>query len=360
MTHEKHLRKKRNELLRAAKGFYLLLISVLPLTFTQSINTSIVVWFEALAITTAVWLLMITMVEFNIDQMFQKFDHHFLVIPASVAALLLSYYVYIMPELRVLFLGGWFTVLLFGGSLYTTAQALSLSGLMGVAYLIALISLKQSGYQLDLIKELVQGIPFWAFWAYSANIIQEHKSRRDENVKLRKELTHLAFSDQLTNLANRRMFSKVFNEVVATLPHQGEFALAVFDIDDFKSINDERGHIAGDRALCKFSDSLSQIFNDNEVPCRLGGDEFAVIIRHASRTELIETMDNFYQLIRDELGGLFTVSCGVITTNPKYSESRALRVADNALYQAKARGRNQYYLQHLDEVTKALSRVSPA
>jgi len=348
---------KRGALLKAAEGFLLLLIAVIPLILTHSISADLYDWLIASLVTAASWSLMIAAVHFEIDLKFQSFDKHFLVIPASIASLLISFYVWLIPELRVLVLGGWFTVLLFGGSLYSLRQALWLSALMGVGYLCSLALLMRSGYPLNIEVEVAQAIPFWAFWAYSSKIIENHKRRREENNKLRRELTHLAFTDQLTGLGNRRLFVQELDQTIANTDKDKKFAIALFDIDRFKAINDQRGHAAGDDALIKFAAALKQSFSSSNMPCRLGGDEFVVLIHHASTEELKSLLENLFSRLSKELRGLFTVSCGVIITSANYTNSRSLRVADTALYEAKARGGNQFYIQNLDEVTKALSRA---
>jgi len=349
---------KRGALLKAAEGFLLLLIAVIPLILTNSISATLYDWLIACVVTSFSWLLMVAAVQFEIDQRFQGFDPHFLVVPASVASLLISFYVWLIPELRVLVLGGWFTVLLFGGSLYSLRQALWLSALMGAGYLCSLALLAQRGYPLNMEAEVAQAIPFWAFWAFSSKIIESHKRRRDENNKLRRELTHLAFTDQLTGLGNRRLFIQELERMIEQSSNDKTFAIALFDIDRFKAINDQRGHAAGDDALIKFAAALKQSFSNSNIPCRLGGDEFVVLIPYNSKDELTSQLEDLFSRLARELRGLFTVSCGVVITNSKYTNSRSLRVADTALYEAKARGGDQFYVQDLDEVTKALSRSS--
>ena len=160
--------------------------------------------------------------------------------------------------------------------------------------------------------------------------------------KLRSEaLRRLAENDALTGLANRAIYESRFlngrrtGSAVASLG-----ALVLFDLDDFKKINDQWGHLAGDACLKVFAERLSAIFPEALLTSRIGGDEFAVILGNDEPAEVIEARINRF-LIRSRApilwqGHMFTVSASsgiAFPTDPNSYDAEELFIrADAALY----------------------------
>ena len=169
--------------------------------------------------------------------------------------------------------------------------------------------------------------------------------------KERTELRHktAALVDPLTGIANRRSF---LEEVVSLSKRQqaeGRSAVVVLaDLDHFKSINDRFGHAAGDKVLQIFAKTAQASLRQNDLVGRLGGEEFTVVLADAG-------IDNAY-LVADRLRNAFAVAAAVIDgqalhatasigvsviVDPSQDLARLMTLADQALYLAKARGRNR-------------------
>jgi diguanylate cyclase (GGDEF)-like protein/putative nucleotidyltransferase with HDIG domain len=159
----------------------------------------------------------------------------------------------------------------------------------------------------------------------------------------------LALTDPLTGLGNHRHFhERLQRELAQADEHGGMVSLVFLDIDDFKRINDQFGHPAGDRVLSQVAARLRQ----GGESFRLGGDEFAVLLAGMDEQLALATTQSIVQRIADtELGkaGAITVSAGVATF-PQHGRERdsLIRLADGALYWAKEHGKNQVRLARAD------------
>ncbi|HEX3807079.1 MAG TPA: diguanylate cyclase [Gaiellaceae bacterium] len=161
----------------------------------------------------------------------------------------------------------------------------------------------------------------------------------------------LALTDPLTGLGNHRHFhERLQREVTAAEETSGIVSLCFLDIDDFKRINDQFGHPAGDRVLSQVAGRLRQ----GGEAFRLGGDEFAVLLPamddRAALSIAGSIVDRIGELDLGEIGTI-TVSAGVATF-PQHGRERdgLIRLADGALYWAKEHGKNQVRLARSDVV----------
>ncbi|WP_026790236.1 GGDEF domain-containing protein [Pleomorphomonas oryzae] len=168
-----------------------------------------------------------------------------------------------------------------------------------------------------------------------------------------------AETDELTGLANRRYFLSEILPRLADRPSQG--ALALFDLDHFKHINDTHGHLAGDRTLSEFARILTEVAPQDAITARVGGEEFAVFLPDAttdtaaSLAERIRLLTHSCRLdtIKGELR--VTVSGGVASVADVGSDYETLHnAADFALYKAKSEGRNRVIIHRPDPFTAQL------
>jgi diguanylate cyclase (GGDEF)-like protein len=162
-------------------------------------------------------------------------------------------------------------------------------------------------------------------------------------------LKHLAERDCLTGLANRRVFEAHCNDLIRRDLDDGSItALALIDLDHFKTINDQFGHPAGDECLRQFATRLSQVFNDAILICRLGGDEFAILL-HAplGRAQLEYIIERSRRLLcgpiswhnsQIEIGA--SIGVALLKRALFQGPEQAFAEADSALYLAKHTGRN--------------------
>jgi diguanylate cyclase (GGDEF)-like protein len=146
--------------------------------------------------------------------------------------------------------------------------------------------------------------------------------------------------DELTGLLNRRSFSTIFSQAAT----QTRGVIAVLDIDFFKRINDEFGHPYGDEVLILMAQLMEQSLGECEGVFRFGGEEFLVLIGGASLEDAWRTLDDFrckVQNTRFPQVGRVTISVGFSGFGAGDSGAAAFGRADEALYLAKQRGRNQ-------------------
>jgi len=170
--------------------------------------------------------------------------------------------------------------------------------------------------------------------------------------KAETELEELSRTDGLTGIANRRYFDEVLSqELNRAMRYHSALSLIICDIDHFKNYNDTYGHQAGDVCLQKVSGAMSSAFSRaGELVARYGGEEFAIIVPktgEADAVKMAEQMRNnvFNLHIAHEASSAsqyVTVSVGVATLVPNQNSTMSvlIELADNALYQAKEKGRN--------------------
>lgn len=175
-------------------------------------------------------------------------------------------------------------------------------------------------------------------------------SDHSEKKRYERELVHQATVDDLTGLYNRRHFMQMVQNQV--IPDGLGLALLLFDIDDFKLINDTYGHLAGDQALVDFSNKILQVYQNKGIAGRVGGEEFAVcFFTEDRRTALIEAED-FRTIMSDYTINLnehdsiqLTASIGIsFTERSEVTFEDLYREADEALYRSKKSGKNRVTL----------------
>jgi diguanylate cyclase (GGDEF)-like protein len=165
--------------------------------------------------------------------------------------------------------------------------------------------------------------------------------------QLNEELNTQALTDELSSLGNRRAFIQTANEWVSQAWRNGRMLhLAMLDLDNFKNVNDQYGHPAGDAMIHDFGRMLKEHFGTDSVVARLGGEEFAVLQAGLTDDEMMRKLDAFltdtarrefsYQGIRFHV----TVSIGLTQRQLGQGLDSMMRKADKALYQSKDRGRN--------------------
>jgi diguanylate cyclase (GGDEF)-like protein len=158
-----------------------------------------------------------------------------------------------------------------------------------------------------------------------------------------------AYKDALTGLLNRRIIDHMMQkEFKHAIRNKTPFSVAIFDIDDFKKVNDTYGHDVGDEVLVALSESLQSFFRDSDVIGRWGGEEFIVIMPNSNKTSSYERLD----ILRKEIEKLnigsqnlnITVSIGVSSfENDRYiaGAEELFKEADSNLYKAKNSGKNR-------------------
>lgn len=170
-----------------------------------------------------------------------------------------------------------------------------------------------------------------------------------EQRQMERELTHRAFHDSLTGLANRVLFLDRVGHALSRGERSGAVTGVLFlDLDDFKMVNDTQGHAVGDELLIAVSLRLSTALRNSDTAARLGGDEFAVLVEDALEPADVGALaDNvlaaFAEPFRLSAGAVrVSASIGVATTEDSVDTTELLSHADLALYSAKSAGKRQW------------------
>ena len=187
-----------------------------------------------------------------------------------------------------------------------------------------------------------------------ARLQEEHSKATglsERVVKLEDEMRRLSdevSTDQLTQIANRRGLMQAFEVELAKLKRNGgELSVGLLDIDNFKRLNDELGHSAGDEALKSLAATVSKALRPNDRVARYGGEEFVVLL---PETPVADGEQILTRLQRSLTGGLFmhkekqvfvTFSAGVTGYRLEERIEDSLERADQALYEAKRTGKNR-------------------
>lgn len=192
--------------------------------------------------------------------------------------------------------------------------------------------------------------------SYEQLVMELKQAREDSSqyvsklIEANKKFREMAYRDELTDLFNHRYFQEVVESELARAKRYGhELSLLFFDIDYFKQINDNFGHLAGDHVLQQVAARLRQSMRASDTLVRYGGDEFAVIMPETGGNGaeiLAERIRRDIEELRitvDEAQLRVTVSLGgaaVGGTGEMVDKLHLVKAADNALYQAKRNGRN--------------------
>ncbi|GAC1377779.1 MAG: hypothetical protein NVSMB4_07400 [Acidimicrobiales bacterium] len=176
------------------------------------------------------------------------------------------------------------------------------------------------------------------------------------NVEVHLQVRREALTDGVTGLWNRRQFDIRMREAVAASQRFGEpFGVAVFDLDDFKRINDTWDHLTGDAALVHFAAVLRSTTRDVDISCRWGGEEFAVLFQRSAPDDVVMVVQRLIDTLRatplkkgDETIP-FTVSAGVAGyPRDGLTAQEVFAAADAALLRAKAAGKDRLERASLD------------
>ncbi|KFN50069.1 GGDEF domain-containing protein [Arenimonas composti] len=174
-------------------------------------------------------------------------------------------------------------------------------------------------------------------------------SHSSVEARYHEEVYQLATHDALTELYNRRHFvEQVDKEIARSLRHGRPLVMCIIDVDLFKPINDQYGHVAGDGVLRRLAQELRAWVRDEDIAARIGGEEFAVLLPEsdlAAARAFAERVRAAIGELRFTLGGeerRITISAGLADLAMDRSDrSTLMKAADAALYRAKESGRNR-------------------
>lgn len=228
---------------------------------------------------------------------------------------------YLVPVL----LATWFAGLVWGIALLVASMALRLLAEIGMTDASVLELLGSQGSFV-----VVAGIMMVAFWHLQ---------------QTQRELQHMAIHDPLTRVLNARAFSdRLTQELHRNRRYRRPVSLLYLDLDNFKELNDSRGHQTGDTVLRLVADAMRMAVRETDIVGRMGGDEFAVLMPETDGT----LADSVAQRLAEGIKGAFpaapavTASIGVVSFDDTAATSdEVLGRADQAMYEAKRTGKDR-------------------
>lgn len=196
------------------------------------------------------------------------------------------------------------------------------------------------------IKRTITGHSSYAF----LEDITDEKEKEEQliqNLQKEKEKNYIDF---LTGIYNRQKIKEYIDVYINEHEHSKGIIL-LLDLDNFKTVNDQKGHLEGDKLLKKFADILCQQFRDGDVKARLGGDEFMVFVPdYIPQLILEKKIESLLDTMRQELSDYYkqfqlSVSIGAVYLEGNYQSFEELyKSVDAAMYVAKGIGKDNYYI----------------
>jgi diguanylate cyclase (GGDEF)-like protein len=166
-----------------------------------------------------------------------------------------------------------------------------------------------------------------------------------ENARRYREARQMAETDALTGFFNQRYFHETLRrEALRAQRYDRRLALLILDLDDFKTVNDRIGHLAGDAVLAQVAERLRNEIRSVDVGCRIGGDEFAVIMPESTTedaSQLFQRMHEAVSTMSTPGGGRVRISAGIAELHHGETAAGLFERADSALYRAKELGKDR-------------------
>ncbi len=198
------------------------------------------------------------------------------------------------------------------------------------------------------VQEILIAITSYSFVLLGANIISGTREVELENLS---RLEKLSTQDSLTKLLNRRSTQYLIDSQLA---ENSNGYLLVIDVDNFKNVNDNQGHLIGDLVLKDLSNKLFQLSPKNSVVGRIGGDEFVVFYNKSNKAEVEKfagiLQKQFFELIEKSIEEQVSLSIGIAKVLAKDNFDSVFARADLALYDVKLAGKNGYAFYRSEEI----------
>ena len=231
----------------------------------------------------------------------------------------------------------------YGGDIYTTYSAIGILQKLGVATT-PLIPPEE-----PVMREAVPSyVPVVFLLAALATLALGHQVKRAELQHINRALAEQANMDGLTGIYNRQKFeADLKRELELYRRHGRPLTIIMFDVDNFKAINDRHGHLAGDRVLCEVAELVSSSLRAVDLFARWGGEEFGILLPETDQRggcQLAEKLRRLFECYPFSIGQQVTASFGVAQALPDDDEATLTDRADRAMLKAKELGRNRVEL----------------
>jgi diguanylate cyclase (GGDEF)-like protein len=288
----------------------------------------------------------------------ERFRDHYCVTPQAIASMaIMLAFIYIAPEVGVMFLCTLFVVFHFSSLRSTPLQTAIVWTAMalGLAWLFLLtdkpISMPHNTYleRFATMTVFILTIGRCMFLGiFSSTMRQSLYKSGIELKEAYKRIEELAALDELTGSFNRRCIMRMLDdEITRTQRTMTPCSIALIDLDWFKRVNDTYGHPIGDEVLRTFAITVFANIRNIDRFGRYGGEEFLLVLPDTHVDTAVRLLDRLRAIVSDldwsafSPGMQVTVSAGVTTLRPDETADTFLARADRALYTAKARGRNR-------------------
>ncbi|HGM3505847.1 TPA: diguanylate cyclase [Clostridioides difficile] len=207
------------------------------------------------------------------------------------------------------------------------------------------------------------------FWTSDESVrMISYRENIDEEKNRELVLLERSQRDSLTGLYNKGVTEEFISSFLKNKNNQDlEHVFLIFDIDDFKNVNDKYGHAFGDFVISEFALELKSQFREDDIIGRIGGDEFVVLIKNFNSNNyvLMEKLERFCSKINQKKfaeQAEFSIACSVgVAMYPEhgYVYSELYEKADQALYYAKSHGKNSYHVFSEDSIDSMSFRIEP-
>ena len=275
---------------------------------------------------------------------------------ATWATIIVMVSLYFIYEMRMVVLMFYLLVMVFGAFRLRLAGFLCISALAIVGYGVVILLVSQRHLEIfNLRVEYVQWFTFavvmTCFSLMGASLSALRRSHQTQNKRLAEaleDIKRLAVTDELTGAWNRRYIVNILKGQKALAERGGyQFSICYIDLDHFKRINDRYGHSVGDRVLRRVARSMNAELREVDYLARFGGEEFVAVLVRTTLDEALKVADRLCRRVREidfrrvaqrlEV----TISIGAADFLPGDTVDELLHRADQALYRAKARGRDR-------------------
>ncbi|HID83106.1 MAG TPA: diguanylate cyclase [Chromatiales bacterium] len=228
----------------------------------------------------------------------------------------------------------------YGGDIYTTYSAIGLLQKMGIST--EPLPLPEKPEKTANIPEY---LPTTFYLAALAVLVLGYSSKKHELENINRALSQQANIDGLTGIYNRQRFETLAaQEIEVSRRYKRPLSLIMFDADNFKSVNDSHGHIAGDRVLKLIAELVSSHLRDADIFSRWGGEEFIILVPETDQKGAAELAEKLRHIIANHdfnIGQTITCSFGVTQLETENEIEELTHQADIALYTAKRQGKNR-------------------
>lgn len=284
----------------------------------------------------------------------RSWDPHFVYLPLLATAFLLNLYMHAVPDVRWVLVHGWLSSLGLVAGFGAVWPLLGLTALYLATYL--WVASDSPGFYLRQELVVIFAVGFASVMCSVAS--ERFRRQRERSKQLARQLedtnrrlADLALRDPLTGVYNRRFLEEFLANEIARAQRQGtSLVVAMVDLDDFKLYNDTQGHLAGDELLRRVAEVTDSCIRRSDVVARYGGEEFTVVLVETNPHDGARVLERIRSAVASLPvpgayllpWGAVTVSAGVACYPHDGATARELLGrADDALYRAKALGKNR-------------------